>query len=248
MDKYVILVCLLAPGFIARSIAGILGNFPDKKTEFESVMSYFSYSFFSMLISFYIAYIVGMYEYGDSVKGVIEKFSEMGAIFKFFLIALFSSVLVGIGWTLIIRKGILWLFNKCINNKDGSETFLDNTLAERLFCDGKKHFVVVKKDGAEIAVGYFNGISSVLSSKAEISVINYTEFEAWLEYAKNSQEDHELKHKKVLYYNLDDNIIIQEYEFPDDWLKKEEKRNYPLSWKIRRFKIKLEFFLFRCLL
>ena len=151
MDKYVILVFLLAPGFIARNISIIVGDFPTKKTEFESVINYFSYSFFSLMLSFMIALGLGMFEFDDSILVVLEKISKMTIALKFSLIALLSGLVIGVGWTIFLKRFILRNYNKYANQLGCSEVFLESSLLDRVFSDGEKHLVTVSKAGKEIA-------------------------------------------------------------------------------------------------
>ncbi len=218
MDKYVFLVCLLAPGFIARSAANLLGNFPRKKNEIDAIMSYFSYSFFALLITFLVAPIFGIYRFDEPLSDVAAHLMISGIAAEFSCIALVVSVLVGAIWSVLVRGLLLNFCNLILRNLKRNEIYLNDSMKEKLFADGKSHFVVLEKDGDEKAVGFVRCVNATDSSKKEFAVTVDKNYEGWYEYAKNDEE-HPLHHPKFIYFDFEDGIVIKEYDYPSDWEK-----------------------------
>ena len=50
MEKYIIVLLLTAPGFIAKKISKCLGDSPAPRSELENILVYFVYSLFSFLL------------------------------------------------------------------------------------------------------------------------------------------------------------------------------------------------------
>ena len=168
MDKYVFLVFLLAPGFIARGVAIRFGDFPRKKNETDAIMSYFSYSFFALLITFLIAPAFGIYRFDEPVSDVVGHLMVSGIAVEFSCIALIISVLVGAMWAAGIRNCLLACCNRILKYLKRNEIYLDNSMQEKLFADGKSHFVVLEKDGIKQAVGFVRCVNSSDSLKTLI--------------------------------------------------------------------------------
>lgn len=105
MDKYVFLVFLLAPGFIACSTGFMLHDFPDKRDTLGVVMRYFTYSFFILPISLALAGVTGILPFWSTM----ETWDAMNAesLILLFAVVLFVSVIIGMSWPLIIRPAML---------------------------------------------------------------------------------------------------------------------------------------------
>ena len=104
MEKYLSLIILAAPGFIAERIANILGVTSSKKGEFDSLAGYFSYSFFSVLLAIIISALTGIVDLSENWQDFTEKFSSVGFTVKILIITLASAVVVGSSWALIGNK------------------------------------------------------------------------------------------------------------------------------------------------
>ena len=222
MDKYAFLVFLLASGFIASTTAVFCGNFPNKHSEFGLVMRYFSYSFFCLLlIAQYV--VVRFYDYTYPLDCIGEGLSS-GAVLEIYTASIIISVGVGLLWSLMGRKMILSLLNKarCLVSGSYMEVKNGNRPIDDLFGDDKQHFVIVTKGGEIKSVGFFGGVSDPSSDDMEIYVFDDPVYRSTWEAVQSNPEDHPLKHRVQTYFNLDKDIIITEYEFPEDWGKVEE--------------------------
>ena len=216
MDKYVFLVFLLAPGFIARGVAICLGDFPRKKNEIDAVMSYFSYSFFALLITFLVAPMFGIYRFDEPISDVIAHLMISGIATEFSCIALVVSVLVGAIWPVLVRGLLLDFCNRILKRLKRNEIYLNDSMYEKLFADGKSHFVVLEKDGVEQAVGFVKCVNATDSSKKEFAITVGKNYKGWYEHAKDNEE-HPLHYPKIIYFDFEEGIVIKEYNYPSDW-------------------------------
>ena len=96
MEKYLSLIILAAPGFIAERIANILGVMSSKKGEFDSLAGYLSYSFFSVLLAIIISALTGMVDLSENWQDFTEKFSSVDFTIKMLITTLFSAAIVGV--------------------------------------------------------------------------------------------------------------------------------------------------------
>jgi hypothetical protein len=108
------------------------------------------------------------------------------------------------------------MFNSINKKKGKNEIYLDGTMLHKLFDDDKDHFIVVEKDGKEIAIGFFRGLSSPTSDRVEILVTAHPHYKEWLEHAKNNPL-HPLNTVKGAYLDLSSGTVIKELEFPKEW-------------------------------
>lgn len=222
MDKYVFLVFLLAPGFIASITSAFCGNFPRKHSEFGLVMRYFSYSFFCLLfIAQYV--IIRFYDYTCPLDTIGQGLSA-GAVLEIYAVSVIISVVIGILWSILGRKLVISSLNhlRFLINGSHMEVKNGNRPIDDLFGDDKQHFVTVTKDNEIKSVGFFGGVSEASSEDMEIYIFDDPVYRSVWEQVQTSSDDHPLKHRIQTYFNLNKGIIITEYEFPADWGKVEE--------------------------
>ena len=159
MEKYLSLILLAALGFIAAKIAVVLWLTSAKKGKVDFLAGYFSYSFFAVLVTIFISALSGAIDLTDDWQSLTEKFSSISFTVKMLFITLFSGILVGSFWALIGHNLFMKFFNRInvavgrnIKNTNGS-------LMNKIFADGKEHFIIVRKDGEKIAVGFIYAAS-----------------------------------------------------------------------------------------
>lgn len=219
MEKYLSLIILAAPGFIAERIAAALGVTSSKRGEFDSLARYLSYSFFTVIISVLIAAFAGLVDLSENWQDFTDKFSSVGFSVKLLAVTLFSAVSVGLGWALFGNKLFMSALN-FINVKAGrNKRNLDGNLLNRLFDDGKEHFIIVCKDGKKIAAGFIFSASDPADGNTELVITEYPEYRAELERSEN-QPDRPSYLKNVLqtYMDVKNNIVITETEYPPEWI------------------------------
>ena len=219
MEKYLALVLLVAPGFIANYVATILGVTSTKKGEFDSIMRYFSYSFFAITAALIIAIPFNMISLDMTWSNFITNCADIGFSVKFFFLMLLSGAIVGSLWAKLF-SGLLQKKFNWINRKLGrNETFSDGSLLHKLFADGKDHFLIVQKDGRDIAVGFYYASTDPDDDRVELSVTEYPAYRQALEKARNNTAiKHPLQNILQTYMDFTNNFVIIETEYPREWL------------------------------
>lgn len=220
MEKYLSLIILAAPGFIAERIAKGLGVTSPKKGEFDSLAGYLSYSFFTVLLAIVISALAGTIDLSEGWQDFTEKFSSVGFTVKMLLTTLFSAVVVGSSWALFGNKIFMGILN-IINVKTGrNKRNMNGSLLNRIFDDGKEHFIIVRKDGEKIAVGFIYSASDPSDDASEIVVTEYPEYRAELERAeKEPNRPSYLQRVLQTYIDVKNNVVITETEYPPEWIQ-----------------------------
>lgn len=220
MEKYLSLIILAAPGFIAERIANALGITSPRKGEFDSLARYLSYSFFSVLLAIIISALTGTIDMSENWQDFTNKFSSVGFTAKMLLTTLFSAVVVGSSWALVGNKLFMRICN-FVNVKTGkNKRNLSGSLLDRIFDDGKEHFIIVRKGGEKIAVGFIFSASDPADDNTEIIVTEHPEYRAELEKVeKDPDRPSYLRNVLQTYIDVKNNIVITETEYPPEWIQ-----------------------------
>lgn len=96
MEHYIEIILLLAPGFIAKEVARMLGDVRKKYSNLDQILNYFMYSVFS-LIPILILFIFNNWDLQNPSK-------EPKQILMYIVMAIGSGVLVGGLWQLFVKK------------------------------------------------------------------------------------------------------------------------------------------------
>ena len=188
MEKYLSLIILAAPGFIAERIATTLGVTSPKKGEFDSLAAYFSYSFFAVIVAIAISAATGTVDIVGSWHDFTAKFSSVAFTVNRLVITLISAVIVGATWALVGNRLFMRALN-FINVKTGRNSrTLGGSLLNRLFDDGREHFIIVRKDDNIVAAGFIYSASDPADGNSELVVTEYPEYRAELQRADNQPD------------------------------------------------------------
>ena len=219
MEKYLSLIILAAPGFIAERIAAGLGVTSAKRGEFDSLARYLSYSFFTVIVAVIISALTGAVDLSDTWQDFTNKFSSVAFTVKLLVITLFSAVSVGLSWALFGNRLFIRTLN-FINVKSGrNRRNLDGSLLNRLFDDGREHFIIVRKDDRTIAVGFIYSASDPADGNSELVITEYPEYRAELLRAENEPDRPSyLKNILQTYLDVKNNLVITETEYPPEWI------------------------------
>lgn len=219
MEKYLSLIILAAPGFIAERIATALGVTSSQKGEFDSLARYLSYSFFAVIVAIAICALTGAVDLSESWQSFTDKFSSVAFTAKLLVITLIAAVIVGTSWALIGYRLFMRVLN-FINVKTGrNKRNLDGSLLNRLFDDGKEHFIIMRRDDRTLAVGFIFSASDPADGKSEIVITEYPEYRAELERAeKEPDRPSYLKNILQTYVDVKNNLVITETEYPPEWI------------------------------
>lgn len=218
MEKYFALILLAAPGFIAEKIATVLGITSPKRGEFDSLASYLSYSFFALIIAIAISAASGIISLSEDWQDFTAKFSSVAFTAEFLIIALISAFIVGSFWALIGNNLVMQILN-FINARTGkNKRNLDGSLLNRTFADGKEHFLIVRKDGKDVAVGFIYAASDPFDDNSEVVITEYPEYRAELKKVKETDQPSYLRNVLQTYIDIKNNLVITETEYPPEWL------------------------------
>ena len=212
MDKYVFLVILLAPGFIASTTARFCGNFPDKNSEFGHVMRYFAYSFFSLTLSVILMCVAGIFSMDDTWSMIADKMAVTSNGIAFVLISLTVSIFTGVSWSFWLKSTFSSLCN-WLGGKGkigvGDRVVDDFIKAE----DGPAPILLEVIKGDTSLIGFANSISTLNSDDFELSLWNAEGYREWL----NSDQCRLIK----TYINFDKDIILKRYSYPAEWVERQ---------------------------
>ena len=219
MEKYLSLIILAAPGFIAERIATALGVTSPKKGEFDSLAGYFSYSFFAVIVAVAISAATGTIDISGSWHDFTANFSSVAFTVKLLAITLISAVIVGVTWALFGNRLFMRALN-FINVKSGrNRRTLGGSLLNGLFDDGREHFIIVRKDDKTVAVGFIYSASDHYDGNSELVITEYPEYRAELLRAENQPDRPSyLRNSLQTYLDVKNNLVITETEYPPEWI------------------------------
>ena len=219
MEKYLSLIILAAPGFIAERISTALGVTSTKRGEFDSLARYLSYSFFTVIVAVTISALTGAVDLSDTWQDFTDKFSSVAFTVELLVITLFSAVIVGLTWALFGNVLFMRTMN-FINVRSGrNRRNLDGNLLNRLFDDGREHFIIVRKDDRTIAVDFIYSASDPADGYSELVITEYPEYRAELQRAENEPDRPSyLKNILQTYLDVKNNLVITETEYPPEWI------------------------------
>lgn len=219
MEKYLSLIILAAPGFIAERIAAAFGVTSSKKSEFDSLAGYMSYSFFTVIVAIAISAATGAVDFSENWQDFTEKFSSVSFTVELLAITLLSAIIVGSSWALVGNRIFMRVLN-FVNVKTGrNRRNLDSSLLNRLFDDGNEHFIIIRKDNNIIAVGFIFSASDPSDGNSELVITEYPEYRAELKRAENELDRPSyLRNVLQTYLDVKNNLVITETEYPPEWI------------------------------
>lgn len=241
MENYLWLVILIAPGFIAKQTSRWLGNFSaHRPSEFDSIMSYFVYSIFSIMFSFKTLMYFGYLPQGELTTKFEQAFATNLELVEKMAIIIIVSVFVGFFWQVFIKGFLTWVIDKITeglwnSTVDTGETYLSSYLS-----NGRDHLLRIKKDGREIAVGRYYGVSADFQDKAEIVVDGHQKYRDWLKYADKHPNSNVGKqcYLDKIFLNFADDFIVECYTCPKHLCQKDKRFWVRLKRNYRYYKIK----------
>lgn len=221
MDKYLIAVLILLPGFMAINTAEKLGTTHTKKNGVALVLEYATYTVVISLITMSVSlWWAGSVTLSQIVSG------EMPLSFyvAMMLISVIASITSGVAWSLFLSE---WILDRCntVNVARGRNLrWEDGSLFHHLFNDGRPHFLVVQKDGEDIAVGFFDACSDPQDERVEFSVTEYPEYREEWNRVKEGEKDSYLYITKQTYVDVSNGLVITETQYPSNWLNDAPKK------------------------
>ena len=127
----------MAPGFVGIAVNKLFTGKAESERIEKYILRYFLYTIVSWLISNFVCYV----------------FNITNTVTKIALLTIIAGSL-GAMWHLILKELVLALANN-INRLCGKNVVFDEkTVFERVFNDGKDHFIVVHKGDKIISFGF----------------------------------------------------------------------------------------------
>ena len=99
----------------------------------------------------------------------------------------------------------------------------EGSLFHHLFNDGQPHFLIVRKDGEDIAVGFFDACSDPQDEKDELSVVEFPEYREEWDLVKKGEKDSYLHITLRTYVDASSGLTVIETQYPPEWLSDRKK-------------------------
>lgn len=216
VDKYIMAILVLMPGFLAISTAEKLGKTHTKKSGVSLALEYAAYTVVILLVTMSISLLwpVGSVTLQQVAGG------EMPISFYVALMAVsvVASIAAGAVWALFLSDWILKKINTVNKGHGKNIRWEEGSLFHHLFNDGKPHFIIVRKDEEDIAVGFFDACSDPQDEKEELSITEYPEYREEWDFVKDGGIDSYLCNTKKVYVDVSNGLTIIETEYPPEWL------------------------------
>lgn len=221
MDKYIMAILVLMPGFLAISTAEKLGKTHTKKSGVSLALEYAAYTVVILLVTMSISLLwpVGSVTLQQVAGG------EMPLSFYVALMAVsvVTSIAAGVVWALFLSDWILKKINTVNKGRGKNIRWEEGSLFHHLFNDGKPHFIIVRKDGEDIAVGFFDACSDPQDEKDELSVVEFPEYREEWDLVKKGEKDSYLHITLRTYVDASSGLTVIETQYPPEWLSDRKK-------------------------
>lgn len=209
MEKYLTVVFLLVPGFLALQAATILGQ-TEKESKTEYALSYIAFGTVGNLVTISIAVLVGILP-SDTPLAHIADIPLWQSV-ALAGISIIASVCVGAGWAGWISDYALAAGN-WLAAKRGMDPYYNGPLLVHMFEDGKPHFLIIKKDGEDIGVGFFKSVDHATQA---IALYEHPAYRKELAAARAGTPSY-LVNTLQTYYDANIGLLIYETEYPPAW-------------------------------
>lgn len=211
MDKYIVGALLLVPGFIAMRVATLLGQPEDKASDKEYIISYIVFGTLSNLLSAFVATALGILPSWSTIDEAAASFT-VSNIVVYSSLSVFVSAALGIIWACWLAPRALSAMN-WLGAKRGLSPYYYGSLLSELFDDGQPHFIIVKKDGEDIGVGFYESADEKTQA---ISILEHPIYREWLKAARNGAVSPLSKIIRT-FYDASTGLLIYETDFPPEW-------------------------------
>ena len=215
MDKYIMAVLMLLPGFLAINTAEKLGTTHTKRTGVALALEYATYTVVISLITMSVSLL---WAGGATLSQIASGGMPLSFYVAMMLISAITSIASGAAWSLFLSD---WILDRCnmVNVARGRNIRWEaGSLFHHLFNDGRPHFLIVRKDGEDIAIGFFDACGDPQDERSELSLVEFPEYREEWERVKNGEKDSYLYITKQKYVDVSSGLVITETEYPPEWL------------------------------
>lgn len=190
MDKYVMAVLLLMPGFLTINTAEKLGKTHTKKTGVSLALEYATYTIVILLIAMGVSLL---WAGGMTLQQVVNGELPLSFYAALVAVSLIASVASGAVWSLFLSDRVLAECNM-VNKARGKNVRWE-----------------------DIAVGFFNACSDPQGERAEFSVAEYPEYREEWNRVKEGEKDSYLYITEQTYVDASNGLVITETQYPPEW-------------------------------
>ena len=203
---------IIAPGFIAKTISKLLGNSEmEKQDQTDLLMGYFTYSLFSVFITISAILLLGILPSDKLTLDILSGLGNNWDIMKVIAISIVSSIVVGASWQLFIKNSVFYITNKIYRKIKNGNSIYHGSFIEKELNDGKDHLLRIIKDGKEIAVGRFLGMSSNYKDHTELVVESNLTYRLYIEHPDLTNKFFRTR----TYLMAKENIVVEEFAYPN---------------------------------
>ena len=220
MDKYIMAVLVLMPGFLAISTAEKLGKTHTRKSGVSLALEYAVYTVVILLITMSVSLA---WAASTPMQQIAQGEMPLAFYAAFLAVAIVASIASGAAWALYLSD---WVLDQCntLNRMRGKNIrWEEGSLFHHLLNDGRPHFLIVRKDGEDLAVGFFDACNDPQDEKDELSVIEYPEYREEWQRVKDGEKDSYLYITRRTYVDASNGLTVIETEYPPNWLSDRKK-------------------------
>ncbi|NFI53443.1 hypothetical protein FDB50_10400 [Clostridium botulinum] len=206
MKEYILILLLVSPGFLLRTIMANISSKGETKSEFDKTVASLIYSLPINIVNLLILKYQFKYL---TISQIYKKFDETQFILKYVLLTIVITILISVVLEFLSRSIIL----KCINT---IRKFFGNEEKSKNYC-GWDEFFEFEKNQEFKAIKMFKGEREVLKGFVKNSTFsNDEDKEVIVEYSDLFAEYKEcFKLIKQEYYNPKLDLRIQEYDLEE---------------------------------
>lgn len=211
MEKWVVYILLLLPGFLAAKTSELIGSASGGTKKADRLFSYAAFSAVANSIILPATVLMGIVPGGATVESVAGVLG-VGQIAIYLVVSSIVSIAIGAAWSLWIGRALLEHINRW-NLRNGRTAYnVENTL-RHMFDDGKYHFVIVQKDGQDIGVGF---VICIDDDRQSIALSDCPAYREELNRARAGSPSY-LSRQISTYFDAETGLVIYETEFPPTW-------------------------------
>lgn len=225
MEKWVVYILLLLPGFLAAKTSELIGSASGGTKKADRLFSYAAFSAVANSIILPAAVLMGIVPGGATVESVADVLG-VGQIAIYLVVSSVVSIAIGAAWSLWIGRTLLEHLNRW-NLKHGRMAYSTESALDSMLKDGKYHFVIVQKDGNDIGVGFVIGVDNDTQS---IVLADYPEYRTELHRARTGKPSY-LANRIKTFYDATTGLVIYETEYPPTWAP-ERVQDAPAEWPV----------------
>lgn len=220
--KLIVYALLLLPGFIALKTAIVFGHHSDARNNLDNILSYMVFGIASNTIILWLASALAFISSDATWESLARQSTSVLFVVKYLALSLLVSSLIGAAWSMWLHDMVMQFINRA-NVRLGRNEYFTGSLLARLFDDGRKHFLIIQKNGQDVGVGFFYGLAVNHSGQTEISLTEYPEYRTELNRARAGKPSY-LANRLQSYVNPDNGTVIYETEFPPEWAESKQEQ------------------------